>query len=113
MTLPDLLILALATWRFAYMLVKEDGPGQCFTRLRKRVGVFEMDKQDPTKGMVTERLARNGIAEMFLCVNCMSVWTAALCLVVINTPLYPLVYVLAISGLALMAHSYTGWRFEQ
>ena len=38
-TLTDFIILALAAWRLAYMLVEEDGPGAVFSRLRYRAGV--------------------------------------------------------------------------
>jgi hypothetical protein len=83
----ELLILALATWRLAFMLVREDGPGDVFLRLRQR------------------RL----LLGLFGCVYCMSVWTAGVMLVLWAIwPLTVLVYVLAISGAALMLQSFSG-----
>ena len=32
------LLAGLATWRLAFMLVREDGPGEIFARLRNRLG---------------------------------------------------------------------------
>ena len=50
-------IAALATWRLAFLLVRERGPRDVFGRLRRRVG--------------------NGIAgEMLSCVKCVSFWIA-------------------------------------
>lgn len=112
MNLLNLLILALAAWRLAYMLVEEDGPGYIFLRFRRWLGIIETEKQTPS-GMRPERLARNWVGTLFICVNCMSIWTAALCYGLLLTPLAPVVYVLATSGLALWGHSYTGWRFKQ
>lgn len=112
MTLLNLLILALAAWRLAYMLVQESGPGHVLATLRKRLGVIEVEVQTPT-GMHKERNATNWVGTLFTCVNCMSVWTAALCYGLLLTPLAPVVYVLAGSGLALWGHSYTGWRYKQ
>lgn len=86
MTPLDLLILALFTWRLAYMLVKEDGPFQVFARLR----------------------ARTTIGGVLTCIYCMSVWTALLGYVLISTPLVPIVYVGAVSGGAMMMWRYTG-----
>jgi len=70
------------------MLVEEAGPFDLFERLRN--------------------LARGPVAPLFGCIYCMSVWTAALCYTLWLTPLKPAVIILAASGLALMAASYTG-----
>lgn len=86
----NLLILALFAWRLAYMLVKEAGPFDIFTRLR----------------------AVTTLGDLLICVNCLSVWTALLGYVLLTTPLAPIVYVGAASGLALWGHKYTGWSFD-
>ena len=86
----DLLILALACLRLAYMLVREDGPAHLFARIR----------------------ARTTFGGLLECVFCSSVWTAVGVLVVWLTPVRPIVYPLAISGLALMAAKYTGVEYQ-
>lgn len=86
LSLLDLLILALATWRLAYLLVRETGPFGLFTRLR----------------------ARTTLGGVLNCTYCMSIWTAALMAALWLTPLQPIVWALAVSGAALMLASYTG-----
>jgi hypothetical protein len=88
-TALELLILALFTWRLAYLLVKESGPFNVMGRLR----------------------ARTTIGGLLECVYCASVWTALLGYVLLSTPLVPIVYVCAASGLAMLAHRYTGGDF--
>lgn len=73
-----LLMLVLATWRISYMLTLESGPFGVFERLRKL----------PNGGLLT-------------CIFCLSVWMAALMLVLY--PVVPVViYALAISAGALL-----------
>ena len=83
LSLPDLLILSLATWRFAFLLARETGPQQSIARLRARFHLPE-------------------------CVYCLSVWIAPLLYLVYLTPAAPLVWVLAIAGGAVFLHRYTG-----
>lgn len=91
MTPIDLLILAAFAWRLAYMLVKEAGPFDIFTRLR----------------------AVTTLGGLLMCVNCMSVWTAALGYVLMQTPIAaPILAIGASSGVALWVHKYTGWSFD-
>lgn len=82
----EFLIVALATWRAAHLLVKEDAPFRLMARLRERTTLG---------GLLT-------------CVKCASVWMAALMLALWFTPLVWLVWIAAISGGALMLASYTG-----
>lgn len=82
----DVLIIALATWRLAYMVTSEAGPWDVFARLRTRW---------PLGGLLT-------------CVRCLSVWAAAALWLVYLTPASPVVLLLAISAAALMLASYTG-----
>jgi hypothetical protein len=89
-TLVDLLILALAVWRLAYMLVKEDGPYQVFTNLRKQVF----------------------LSHVLACIHCTSFWVALILYGVWLTPAYLIVYPLALSGAALMLHRYVGYHVE-
>lgn len=82
----DFLILAIATWRTAHLLVHEDAPFHFMARIR----------------------ARTTFGGLLTCIKCASVWTAALLLLLWFTPLYPLVWIAALSGAALMLGSYTG-----
>jgi hypothetical protein len=51
------LLAALATWRLAFLLVREDGPGHIFTRLRNRLG--------------------NGfLGQLLGCVKCTGMWVS-------------------------------------
>ena len=90
MTPLNLLVLALATWRLAYMLVKEPGPYQVFVSLRKQAF----------------------LSNVLACIHCTSIWVAPALWIVTFTPIWPLVWFLAISGLALMLHRYTGYFAE-
>jgi hypothetical protein len=76
-----LFVLAvLATWRVTHLLAREDGPGDIFFRLRRRLG-------DGLLGSLMD------------CFNCMSLWIAAVaaCAVASNLLTWVLSW-LAISG---------------
>ncbi len=82
----DLIVLALATWRLAYLMAKEAAPFHLMTRLRQRT----------TFGGLLD------------CIKCSSWWAAGVMLLLWFTPLQPVVWVFAISGGALMLGTYTG-----
>lgn len=84
--LTSLIILALATWRLSFMLVSETGMFGVFTFIRKHANV-------------------SGVLN---CIFCTSVWVAILIMVVWYSDLYPSVYVLAISGGAMVMRSWSG-----
>jgi len=107
MTLTELVILALSAWRLAYMLVSEDGPGDVFAHLRRLVGVRQKLADTPNGRQTPYGL--NPLADAFCCVYCMSVWCAALGWCGLQTPAAPVVYILAVSGLAILAHRYVGF----
>lgn len=86
MTALDLIILSLACWRGAYLITHEDAP---FALMRK----------------IRERWPLGGLLK---CQYCASIWTAGFCYLLWLTPLAPLVYVLAVSGLAMLLYRYTG-----
>jgi hypothetical protein len=102
-TLTDLVILALASWRLAYMLVEEAGPFEVFSRLRYRAGVRSVVTRDNAGQPVGSRTALNTLAEGLTCVWCVSVW-AALVLLIPWPPLEWLRLVLAVSGGAIVIH---------
>lgn len=68
MTAVDVLIIGLASWRLASLLVNEEGPGLIFMRLRSRVGVRE-GPGEQSSGF---------LPLVFSCMWCMSVWTTLL-----------------------------------
>lgn len=73
MTPFEFVILALATWRIANMLVDEDGPWMIFEHLRLKAGLQPAfpdgtRETDPPGQMP---------GSLFTCVWCMSVWVAA------------------------------------
>jgi hypothetical protein len=84
--LESILVLALATWRLSHMVTSESCPFGICEKLRLRL---------PMGGLMT-------------CIYCFSVWAGTLMLILWYSDLYPLVYILAISGLALAIRSYTG-----
>lgn len=91
MTAIDLLILSLATWRLAYLISKEDAPFKLMARFRTRY---------PLGG---------GTA----CIYCVSVWAGIGLYVLLPTPLYPIVWIFAASGGAMLLHRYTGGDYSQ
>ena len=64
----EILVLSLATWRIAALLVLEDGPFGVFARFRRTIGV-EMDRDG-------NPVAMNEAAALFSCVWCASVYIA-------------------------------------
>lgn len=68
MTFLDVLIIGLASWRVASLLVNEEGPGLVFMRLRTMVGVVE-GPGEQSSGF---------LPLLFSCIWCMSVWTTLL-----------------------------------
>lgn len=83
----DLLILALATWRLAYLAVKESAPFNLMGRFR----------------------AWTTLGGMLTCIYCASIWAGLLMFVLYQFPLlHPIVWVFAVSGAGLMLGSYSG-----
>ena len=62
------IIVALATWRITSLLVNEDGPYDIFARIRKFIGVYYDEMNEPQ--------GKNVIAEAITCIWCASVWIA-------------------------------------
>lgn len=84
----NLVILALAVWYVSYALTSTHGPFHVFEWMRKR-------------------LPHGGLLE---CPVCLAFWAA---LVLYLAPFGIAQNVLAIAGLAMLAHGYSGWRFGQ
>lgn len=97
-----LLVIGLATYRIALLLVEEAGPFEVFGKLRHAVGVRYDAK--------SEQYATNELAKLFLCVWCMSIWVGVIITILlyffpeftkwVSAPL-------AFSALSILFHRYT------
>ena len=87
----DVVRVALAAWRLSRLLVREDGPGEVFARLRARVGIPQVGhrQHDPISVLY-------GILD---CPFCASVWAAGILWIVRR---WRVVDVLAAAGLAAL-----------
>lgn len=89
MTWLRLVVLSLAVWRLSYMIAREHGAFGMFSKLRSITTL-------------------GGLLD---CPKCLSVWMAfGLYLLDPYTP--HIANLFALSGLALLAHRYTGGDFE-
>lgn len=115
MSALDYLIYALAAWRLAYMLVKEQGPFNVFGRLRRRIGI-EQIVVNGAQGAEIAWVAANTVAEALMCVWCTSVWCAAFLVLgsllpVIDIVILWLARIMAISAGAIIVHEGVNrWR---
>jgi len=92
-----LTILGLAAWNISSLLVREDGPGLIFARLRHKVGVIVS-----ADGVV---YAENWFGELFTCVWCMSRWVALFLFIsfyFFPVPIALFCIVLSISSIAIL-----------
>lgn len=76
--LTDFVILTLATWRLASLLVYEDGPAAIFSRLRHAAGLRYVVRQGADGQPEAARVASNWVAEGLTCAWCVGVWCAVL-----------------------------------
>ena len=77
MSLAELILLSLASWRLASLLVNEDGPGAIFAKLRYRAGIRYVVRQGANGQPDAARTAAGWLAEGLTCLWCVSVWCAA------------------------------------
>ena len=68
MSLVELVVLALATWRLGRLVQFERGPGAIFIRLRELAGVEHDEDGKPTSYPDTE------LGILARCLDCGSVW---------------------------------------
>lgn len=93
----SLIIIALATYRLAYMLVYEKGPRQMFVRFRERIGIINYDDE-----LVIPDTFLGGL---FTCTHCLSLWLSALLFLLwLLIPIYvmPFYIILAISAVTVI-----------
>lgn len=114
MTLETLIVLGLASWCAAHLLVNMRGFLAVFERLRTLAGVYTVTNVRQIPGGVsyesTECAGNNEFSKMLCCVYCTSVWTSAgaLALWIIGTGLHlslaeAVVHWLAIAALCMFA----------
>lgn len=70
-TILYLVLLGFATWNISSLLVREEGPFHVFAKLRHRLGI-----ETSAEGMNYALDPNSAIAELFLCIWCMSRWVA-------------------------------------
>ncbi len=97
----DLLVMALATWRLSFLIVREDGPLDVFRRIRSKVGIIHHD--DGSIASIPERQ----MAKLFGCLNCISLWVALMVWIVWQF-LPPAIWIVSLSGLAILLDGICG-----
>lgn len=114
MTLETLLILALAAWRVAHLLVNERGILGIGERVRALAGVHQVEVEHELPNgqtfKTTECQANNETGKALCCIYCTSVWTSGVVLWwwIIGTGIRPslaeaVVWWLAIAALSMFA----------
>lgn len=77
MSILEVAILALATWRLASLIANEDGPFEIFALLRTFVGVRYTTVEKSQSPILPIPYGTNEFAKMLLCVWCNSIWIGA------------------------------------
>lgn len=91
----DFLETVLACWRIASLLVHEDGPWGVFARLRYRVGLRSVVRQDANGHPAVAKAAMNTWAEGLTCVWCVTMWVAVVDFVLRRIPVVRTVWAAA------------------
>jgi hypothetical protein len=87
-------LAALATWRLAFLVAREDGPGNCFARIRRTLGA-------------------GVLGGLMSCVKCSGMWIAIpFAWYVQGTWVELLVVWLALSGVTALIDEWTRPPFE-
>ena len=95
------LVFALATWRISSLLVEEEGPFCILDRLRIAVGIAWDENSDV--------YGKNVVAEIFLCVWCMSMWVGValtIAYVLAPTETFYIMLPFALSAVAAIINEY-------
>ncbi len=100
----DFLIMALASWRAAVFLVREDGPFFVARWLRERAGI-QHDSESGAPVVVPE----NVLALALACVWCTSFWTSIIMLALwFSVWGVPVVLLMAVAGAAVVVEAIVG-----
>lgn len=107
MTITELVLLAGACWMLSYMLVVTQGPAGIFERLRNWRGGRWHGRMTYSIANGDRRVDYHGLLD---CQVCFSFWVGqGLALVTHHT----VIEGLAVAGIAMLLHSWSGWRFGQ
>jgi len=101
--LLEFMVLSLAAWRLAALLVYEAGPWDIFRRLRERIGIQHDDSGQPASW------PDGGLGRLFACVWCVSFWTTLVVCVILWVESY-VVMVLAVWGAATLLEAFRDRR---
>ncbi len=89
--LARVLIVGLAGWRLAHLIIDEDGPLASLARFRGWLGLYDSGEQ-------------SGLQQLFTCVYCLSVWTSAAFWLLWGISVW-IPGIMAASTVALIAHA--------
>ena len=70
MSLINVVLYCLATWRISSLFVEEHGPNDIFLKFRKKIGI-DFYKEVPARF----------IPEVFMCIWCFSIWVGFIFLI--------------------------------
>jgi hypothetical protein len=88
MSIENIVIAALAAYYVAFAVSKTHG----------LFGVFATLRAYDTSGLTK-------------CIYCLLLWAALACYLLVTTPAYPAIVVLAIAGAGVLLHRYTGGNY--
>lgn len=115
--MTDLLIVMLATWYVSFALTSTHGPGGVFEWVRGHVWHGRSVRHIPAYDRVMEdgKIVHESPKDwnhdgLLDCPVCLAFWVALILLLV---PMGIVVQALAVAGAAMLAHSWSGWRFGQ
>lgn len=103
MTLLELAVYALATWRLSSLFVAERGPFDVFKRIREAVGI--QHNEDGLISVVPETL----LGGILGCLWCASCWVGAACAIMVYfapVATFWLALPLALSGAAVLIETF-------
>lgn len=116
MDILKLIKIGMASWYTAYAVTNTSGPFGWFDKIREwKNGIWHGRHGDPMSARWIEndvvhetppQYPENGLLD---CIICLMPWIA---LVLWLAPDGIVIWTLATAGLALMLHSYTGWKFQ-
>lgn len=115
MGIVDLLILSAACWYISFVLTSTAGPGGVFLWIRENVwhgrhgAAYVITSKNPITTLEETRnipAPKNGL---FDCIICLAFWIAQLLAFVTG---HTFIEGLAIAGVTLWLHSYSGWRYS-
>ena len=108
LSLLNLLILGLATWRMSSLLVSEKGPFNIFVKIRSLTGIRHDSLGDAVE------IPDNVFAQILSCVWCCSVWVGVgtLIIFVILPPFIYFCFALALSSISVIVQTIVGTQYN-